>query len=388
MADEVTLLRARALAPWAQTVTDSRGRETIEEVPAFHDEFSFDISKILGSQAWQSLGGKFLRIGGGGPSLAQIAQSAAEMARLIARVLHCNEELTTAATLAHFLGMAPGGHLGRRTLEWMMRPHGEYSVLGQALRVLEEVEVIHPDYNGLNLSWEIREALGATRPGSGRVDVQLGFAPESVCVEAQVARVGVHLGMFLAMLEHGFASSLVFSEMLEECSLWRWAETSVAKEYRRVEDRRSLPLCFKRIQDRIISEVCRDSLEKLETTAPGSADAVRKTPISFVKLPSSTLSEIQAVDEVVRTQIFYASDDARIRTKQMERYNQLFELLVHNTTLLGPHAGHRLKKQTAQRVVCDQWCMMNDHALNEMVQDLLGLDSEQYIVQSSLPIQT
>lgn len=386
MADEVTLLRARSLAPWAQTATGSRGREVIEEPPAFHDEFSFDTAKILASRAWEKLGAKFLCAGGEGPSFAQIAMDAAHTSRLIARVLHCNEELAVACALAKFLGTPPGGYTGRRALEWIMRSHGGFSGDSQALRIVEEVEVCHPEYNGLNLTWETREAVGATRVGSGRVEPLLGFAPNSVSLEAQIAAEAVRCELFFAMLGLCLHLGLVYPEMLSCLALWQSAEAHLGRKYKRVEERRSIPRCVEKIRERLLEEVCRQSLQRLEQSALDNSDSVRKMTVTIVKLSNDTLCEVKQVAEVLRKKLFHDAELIRERPRQMERYNQLFTLLLKNPVLLGPHAYQRLRREPAAKVVCDQLCLLSDRELETLLDELLGKTSGTQANQAALAI--
>ena len=77
-----------------------------------------------------------------------------QIARTIARALRLNEDLTEAAALGHDLGHTPFGHAGERVLNSLCTEgfrHNEHS-----LRV---VDVLEKDGNGLNLTYEVRNAI-------------------------------------------------------------------------------------------------------------------------------------------------------------------------------------------------------------------------------------
>ena len=76
------------------------------------------------------------------------------IAQTIARGLRLNEDLTEAAALGHDLGHTPFGHAGERILNEIMPGGFEHNV--QSLRVVERLE---NGGAGLNLTWEVRNAI-------------------------------------------------------------------------------------------------------------------------------------------------------------------------------------------------------------------------------------
>ena len=83
----------------------------------------------------------------------------AQIAKSIARRLALNEELTEALALAHDLGHTPFGHTGEEVLNRLLEGVGGFEHNLQSLRVVDELEERYPGFNGLNLSWEVREGI-------------------------------------------------------------------------------------------------------------------------------------------------------------------------------------------------------------------------------------
>jgi dGTPase len=77
-----------------------------------------------------------------------------QIARTMARALRLNEDLTEAAALGHDLGHTPFGHAGEEALRKCYDPH--FAHYRQSLRVVEKLE---KDGRGLNLCWEVRDAI-------------------------------------------------------------------------------------------------------------------------------------------------------------------------------------------------------------------------------------
>ena len=77
-----------------------------------------------------------------------------QVARIIARALQLNEDLTEAAALGHDLGHTPFGHAGEVAMQQCYSP--DFTHYKQSVRVVEKLE---KDGEGLNLTWEVRDGI-------------------------------------------------------------------------------------------------------------------------------------------------------------------------------------------------------------------------------------
>ncbi|KKK92545.1 hypothetical protein LCGC14_2701870, partial [marine sediment metagenome] len=93
----------------------------------------------------------------------------AQIARTITRALNLNEDLAEAAALGHDLGHTPFGHTGEQALSDELRalggdggsapaPEG-FRHAEQSLRVVEKLARRPGGQTGLNLTWEVRDAI-------------------------------------------------------------------------------------------------------------------------------------------------------------------------------------------------------------------------------------
>src|SRR4029434_9071686 len=83
----------------------------------------------------------------------------AQIGRTMARALGLNEDLTEALCLAHDLGHPPFGHGGEYALTRALEDAGGFDHNGHSLRIVTCLENPYPDFDGLNLSWEMLERL-------------------------------------------------------------------------------------------------------------------------------------------------------------------------------------------------------------------------------------
>ncbi len=83
----------------------------------------------------------------------------AQIARALARQLGLDEDLTETLALAHDLGHPPFGHAGERALDKCLHAHGGFDHNAQTLRVVTSLEHRYPEFDGLNLTWELLEGI-------------------------------------------------------------------------------------------------------------------------------------------------------------------------------------------------------------------------------------
>src|SRR5579871_4256496 len=154
---------AKTLAPFAQKSGDSAGRVHAEPAHPHRTAYERDRARIIHSRAFRRLEYKTqVFLNGTGDHLRTRLTHTIEVAaisRNITRALRLNEDLAETIALAHDLGHSPFGHKGETVLDELMRKHGGFEHNRHSLRIVEELEQKYPDFQGLNLSWEVREGL-------------------------------------------------------------------------------------------------------------------------------------------------------------------------------------------------------------------------------------
>lgn len=145
-------------SPFAFREENSAGREKPQAPSELRCEFQRDRDRIIHSKSFRRLMHKtqvFLA-----PEEEHYRTrlthtlEVTQIARTIARALFLNEDLTEASALGHDLGHTPFGHIGEAALQKCYSP--EFTHYKQSLRVVEKLE---NDGAGLNLMWEVRDAI-------------------------------------------------------------------------------------------------------------------------------------------------------------------------------------------------------------------------------------
>lgn len=146
------------LSQYAFLTSDTRGREFPQTPCDMRTEFQRDRDRIIHSQSFRRLMNKtqvFLApTGDHYRTRLTHTLEVAQIARIIARALRLNEDLVEAAALGHDLGHTPFGHSGEDAMQELYSK--DFTHYKQSLRVVEKLE---NNGKGLNLTWEVRDAI-------------------------------------------------------------------------------------------------------------------------------------------------------------------------------------------------------------------------------------
>ena len=156
---EVFLEREKStLSPYAFLTANTRGRDYPCDPCDMRTEFQRDRDRITHSQSFRRLMNKtqvFLApTGDHYRTRLTHTLEVTQIARIIARALRLNEDLTEAAALGHDLGHTPFGHSGEDAMRTLYDP--SFTHYKQSLRVVERLE---NNGAGLNLTWEVRDGI-------------------------------------------------------------------------------------------------------------------------------------------------------------------------------------------------------------------------------------
>ena len=156
---EAFLERERSnLSPYAFLTANTRGRDFPQAPCDMRTEFQRDRDRIIHSQSFRRLMNKtqvFLAPKGDHyRTRLTHTLEVTQIARIIARSLRLNEDLTEAAALGHDLGHTPFGHSGEDAMQELYSK--DFTHYKQSLRVVEKLE---NNGKGLNLTWEVRDAI-------------------------------------------------------------------------------------------------------------------------------------------------------------------------------------------------------------------------------------
>ncbi len=247
-------IELKVLAKYATKSVNSVGRKTVERdgTSKFGRlEFQKDRDRIIHSRAFRRLDEKTqvfpALFGDHYRTRLTHTLEVAQISRDIARRLGLNEDLAEAIALAHDLGHPPFGHAGEDALDEMMREYGmRFEHNEQSKRVVEKLEKVYPDFDGLNLTYETLEGLEKHKTSWDRAGVKVAH----MHLEGQVVNIADEIAYTNHDMDDGIRSEIISVKDLEKTYLWKKAKKIIIARYGKIRDEKTL---VSRIISQIIS---------------------------------------------------------------------------------------------------------------------------------------
>ncbi len=359
----------RDLAPYAVKNAMSHGRKHPETSHPFRTDFQRDRDRILHSRSFRRLEYKtqvFLN-GAGDHYRTRLTHTieVAAIARTIARALYLNEDLAETIALAHDLGHTPFGHAGERRMHQVMQNDGGFDHNEQALKVVDELEIKYPDYNGLNLSWEVRAGLLKHREGkivSLDGTVLSPFPP----LEAQIADLADDLTYYGHDVDDGLESGLINQDMLMSLAIWRNAVKPAEKAGLQPGTERYMAFSIRNLIDMMVGDAIRNSIARIREDKIGSLEDVQQHNRKLISFsPEFGIIALELHDFLFEN-VYFHPEVLGVNHIASDRMENLFNVYIANPELLGDNARSRMETVGLKRAVADYIAGMTDRfALNE-----------------------
>jgi dGTPase len=360
------------LAPYAANPAQSIGRKYDEQptplingVPVRND-FQRDRDRIIHSTAFRRLEYKTQVFVNHEGDLFRTrlthSLEVAQLARGIARTLHLHEDLTEGIALAHDLGHTPFGHAGQDALNACMRDYGGFEHNLQSLRVVDQLEKRYAAFDGLNLTFELRE--GILKHCSIKNAKQLGDVGErfirkqSPSLEAQVTNFADEIAYNNHDVDDGLRSQLITIEQLQEISLFAENMAIVKDLYPNIEQKRLIPETIRRMINQLVMDLCETSLRNIEQLGPSSIQDIRHAPY-LVGFSQAIEAKNQALKQFLRKNLYHHYKVNRMSAKAERIITELFMAFMQNVDLM-PEEHQAAAKLDQPRAVADYIAGMTD----------------------------
>ena len=364
------------LAAYASRSELSRGRRHAEPAPTNRSEFQRDRDRIVHAGAFRRLEYKtqvFINHEGD-LFRTRLTHSleVAQIARVLARSLHLNEDLTEAIALAHDLGHTPFGHAGQDELNACMREFapeaGGFEHNLQSLRVIDALEERYAAFNGLNLCFETREGvLKHCSLSHAKLlgDVGQRFIDRTQpSLEAQLANLADEIAYNNHDIDDGLRSGLLEIEQLQVVPIFARHYTTTIQKWPALNERRVVAETIRSMINTLITDVTQTTQANLFAAAPADADAARRCG-PLVAFSPDIRAEADTLKKFLFENLYRHYKVMRMTTKARRIVRELFEAFVHEPRLLPPDYRHN-EAATQARAIADYIAGMTDrYAIRE-----------------------
>ena len=322
------------LAPYAATPANSRGRRHLENPPAYRSEFQRDRDRIIHSTAFRRLVYKTQVFVNHEGDLYRTrlthSLEVAQIARTIARAMRLNEDLVEAISLAHDLGHTPFGHSGQDALNLCMREFGGFEHNLQSLRVVDQLEESHGDFQGLNLTFETREGIlkhcsvsNARRLG----DLGQRFLQRrQPGLEAQIANVADEIAYNNHDVDDGLRSGLIELRDLAELPVFSEQLHLAQRRYPDVNEQRKIREVVRNMIGAFVTDLIKTSSERIKIVAPSDIEAVRSQQRPLINFSSSYDEAKTTLKQYLRKHLYQHPHVTEMTSQAQDIVSRLFEV--------------------------------------------------------------
>ncbi|CAN4276631.1 Dgt dGTP triphosphohydrolase [Methylophilaceae bacterium] len=354
------------LAVYAANPEATIGRRFEEPASSLRNAFQRDRDRIIHSTAFRRLEYKTQVFVNHEGDLFRTrlthSLEVAQIARGIARTLNLHEDLTEAIALAHDLGHTPFGHAGQDALNDCMRDYGGFEHNLQSLRVVDQLEHRYAEFDGLNLTFELRE--GILKHCSLKNAKQLGDVGQrfidktNPSLEAQLTNFADEIAYNNHDIDDGLRSGLITIEQLQEVALFNSQLQIVKAKHPKLEQRRLIHETVRRMINILVVDLCETSAQNIQKLAPESIQDIRNAPY-LIAFSAEISQQNLALKQFLRKNLYHHYKVNRMSAKAVRIVKELFQVFFSDPSLMPPEHLQNANIDKA-RAVADYIAGMTD----------------------------
>jgi len=370
------------LADYAVRVEQSRGRRHPEPQHPYRNDFQRDRDRVIHARAFRRLEDKTQvftrRYSDHFRNRLTHTLEVAQIARTLAAALHLNVDLVEALALVHDIGHPPFGHAGEKALDAIMREHGLYFDHNlHALRIVEDFELRYAAFRGLNLTFEVREGIiKHSRDYDAKQFPALSeyALDQRPPVEAQLIDLADEIAYNTADLDDGFEAHLLSLDQIRSgVPVFERYLKEVEAIYPDTADKLKFNETVKRIVDRMVGDLIRNTHRRIEDSRITTLDEVRRHPERLVALSPEVEEERRVTKNFLYENLYFSPSLSDEKDDADQVVKSLFLHWMKNPTALPHNYQEKAEEEPLPRVICDYIAGMTDHFIYEQYERFCDL---------------
>jgi len=362
-------LESNTLAPFAVKSGESQGRQYPEEEHQYRTRFQRDRDRIIHTSAFRRLEYKtqVFVYHEGDYYRTRLTHSleVAQIARSICKSLQLNEDLAESVALSHDLGHPPFGHTGQDVLNRLMKDHGGFEHNKQSLRILKLLEKRYPEFDGLNLTWDVLEGICKhTKDEENPITSAEGVKYPSL--EAQIADFADGIAYNAHDLDDGITSNLLDLDQLRKVALWKENEDRFDKKYSGLDFKLKKYQVVRSIINELTTDLRDATSKNIENHKVTSVDEVRRAPVRIATFGKEVAEKNKELKKFLHKNMYSHRKVLRMEFKAGLTLDGIFAAYTKMPGLLPESVLKNEAHGTLERRMCDYVSGMTDrYALNE-----------------------
>ena len=336
------------LKSYACLPENSRGRVHPEKPTPYRNEFERDRDRIIHANAFKRLQYKtqvFVNHEGDHyRNRMTHSMEVSSIARSLCKALRLSDDLAEGVALAHDLGHSPFGHAGEEALNECMKDFGGFSHNAHSFKILTQLEQKYAAYDGLNLTWEVLEAIvkhnGPVKQTESYACIFDYDAKQTLeldkhsSAEAQVAALSDDIAYICHDLEDSIKAEIVSYSDLEEIKFIDRYIHEVKSMYKDISDERLIYEVGRKLTHHLIESLLFQTRVNIKEHKIETEKDIRLLGRQLVEFTESTFSEVKLIKDFLMRKVYKHHRVASVTLQSQNVIKALFKLYVDNIELL------------------------------------------------------
>jgi dGTPase len=298
-----------------------------------------------------------------------------QISRTVAATLRLDEDFTETLALAHDLGHPPFGHAGEHELDQCMRRFGsgfEHNL--HALRIVDHLEERYARFDGLNLTFEVREGIvkhSREVPGDELGELAEFLPGLRPPLEAQLLDLADEVAYNTADLDDGYTAGLVdINEAAHEVPLIGALTEQAEMQFPGATEATRFREIQRSLVNTLVGGLIEGTVERAKNSGVQSVEDVRQLHYRLAAFTEETAQVDRQMKQFLAERVYQSPGLVENRAAAASHISELFDLLVREPHRLPPDDRDDLERRPVYRVVCDFIAGMTDGYFVKMTERL------------------
>ena len=304
----------------------------------------------------------------------------AQIARTVAAALRINTELVEALALVHDIGHPPFGHAGERKLDELMRAHGSgFDHNLHALRIVEHFEHRYIEFDGLNLTFEVREGIvkhSRDYPATAPPELSEYLLDLRPPLESQLIDWVDEIAYNSADLDDALEANLLDVEMLrDEISFFGEFYANIEAAHPGARMRLKFNEALRHVIDYLASDLITNTESLVEQSGAQTAEDIRHIPQRLARFSETARAQNAQLKGFLFAHIYnhpLITEDSR---RSVGCLADLFSYYLQERGTLPESQEQACRRIPRHFVVCDYIAGMTDKFLLRQHQQHFGTNA-------------
>ena len=303
----------------------------------------------------------------------------AQISRSLCRAMNLNEDLGEVVSLAHDLGHPPFGHNGEKALNMSMNNFGGFNHNDQTLRVITKIEKRHPEFDGLNLTWESLEGIVKH---NGIMKNNIPFHINSYNklhnlslnknphLESQIAAIADDVAYNNHDVEDALRAGLINLQSLSNVKYFQEIIKELKERYPDIEDNLLTYQMLRVSISKMIKDIIKNSNNNISQLKIKTNNDIFNHSHFLISMSENMKIDSLKISEFLYKNVYNHPKLIKKRTNAENIILKLFEYFQKNFDLLPIDWLSKNDIQSKHRIICDYISGMTDRYASNLYKSL------------------